>query len=174
MKFISLHIILISSFLSLNWVYLCDVQDILEPSHQLSCLYSKHHNLLPKSASPSKLYPKKETPVEVFVMTDLSTSLLRYLYSKTADTQHAYERGLYLQHLSKSVHSQNYIFELVDLYNAFEHRLSKLNNDILLPKPNDNLNWLLNENYSDNLTRNKTKTFIETKVAAMKLQGFNL
>jgi hypothetical protein len=44
----------------------------------------------------------------------------------------------------------------------------------LSPKLYDNLNYLSNVNSFGSLTFNKTKTFIETKVTAMKLQGFNL
>jgi hypothetical protein len=44
----------------------------------------------------------------------------------------------------------------------------------LSPIRYDNLNWLWNVSSYGSSTFNKTKTFIETKVTAIKLQGFNL
>jgi len=46
--------------------------------------------------------------------------------------------------------------------------------DIWSPKQCDSLNYLLNEKYFDIPSLNKFSTFMETKVTAMKLQGFNL
>jgi len=74
----------------------------------------------------------------------------------------------------KYVHSQNYISVLTNHDIDIEYPLLKLDNDILSPIQYDNLNCLLNVNSFGILSFNKTKTFIETKVTAMKLQGFNL
>ena len=46
-------------------------------------------------------------------------------------------------------------------------------NDISSPKLCDNLNYLLNGSSSDIRPFNITKIFIETKAAAIKLQGFS-
>ena len=92
----------------------------------------------------------------------------------TEGTLHAYEYDLYSPLLSKYEHSLNYISELANHDNGVEHRPVKQHIDISSPKLYGNSNWLSNENSSGNLTFNKTKTFIETKVTAIKLQGFNL
>ena len=89
------------------------------------------------------------------------------------ETQHAYGYDPYLQLPLKYEHSQSYISESIYHDNDVEYPLVKQHIDILLPKQYDNSNWLSNVNFYDNLTFNKTKTFIETKVTAMKLQGFN-
>jgi hypothetical protein len=107
-------------------------------------------------------------------MNDLSISLPKYLYSKMLDTQRAYEYDPCSQLLSKYVHFLNYISEPTNHDNGVEYLLVKQDNDILLPILNDNLNYLSNANSFGSLTYYKTKTFIETKVTAMKLQGFNL
>ena len=46
-------------------------------------------------------------------------------------------------------------------------------NDISLPIQYDKLNYLLYENFFYILPYNKFKIFIETKVTAISLQGFN-
>jgi hypothetical protein len=89
------------------------------------------------------------------------------------DTQHAYEHDLYLRLLSEYVHFHYHISELTSRDTFAANLLLKHDNDTLLPKLGDNLNYLLNVNSFDNQTFNKSKTFIETKVTAMKLQGFN-
>ena len=108
MKFFH-NITLISSCLFLNWAYPYGVQDILEPSHLLSCQYSKLHNPQPKNDDPSIVCSIWEIPVVVFVMNDLSISLPKHLYSTKADTQHAYECDPYSQLLLEYEHFQNYI-----------------------------------------------------------------
>ncbi len=90
------------------------------------------------------------------------------------DIQQASEYSLYSLLLSKYENSQNYISESVNHDNDNEYLLAKYNFDTSLPKRYDNLNCLLNVNSYDNLTFDKIKTFIETKVIAMKLQGFLL
>lgn len=173
MKFL-FNIILISSCLSPNWAYPCDVQGIPEPSHLLSFQYSKLHNLQPKNGDPNIVYPKMETLVVVIEMNDLSFSLPKYLYSKKVGIQCAYEYDLYLQLPSKYEHPPNYRFASTNLDNGAEDRLSERGNGTLSPIQYGNLNYLLNVNSFGALTFNKTKIFIETKVTAMKLQGFNL
>ena len=74
MKFF-LNITLISSCLLLNWAYPCDALDILEPSHLLSCQYSKLHNQQPKNGDPNIAYSVWEIPVAEAEMNVLSVSL---------------------------------------------------------------------------------------------------
>ena len=173
MKFF-LYITLISNCLFPNWAYPYDAQDILEPFHLLSFLYSKHHNLQPKRVDPNIAYSILGILAAKDEMSDLSVSLLIYLCSMKEDTQHAYEHDPYLQLLLEYVHFQNRIPVLTNPDNDAEYPLEEQNNDILSPKLDGNLNCLLNGNSCGNLTYNKTKTFIETKVTAMKLQGFKL
>lgn len=97
MKFF-LCVTLISSYLSLNWAYPYGVQDIPEPSHLLSYLYSTLRNQQPKDGDPSIACSILETPVVIFLMTDLSTSSPIHLYLRTGETQHAYEHDPCLQH----------------------------------------------------------------------------
>lgn len=173
MKFF-LNITLISSYLFLNWAYPCDAQDILEPSHLLFYQYSMHHNQQPKNDDPNIVCSALEIPVAKDEMSDPSTSLPEYLHSTREDTQRAYEYGLCSQHLSKYLHFQNYISESANHDIGVGGHHEERGNDILSPIQYDNSDCLSNENFFGGLTFNKIKTFIETKVTAMKLQGFNL
>ncbi len=174
MKFILSHIILISSCLSLYSVYPYGGLNTPEPFHLLFFLYSKLHNQQPKNAAPNTTYQEKETLFEAIEMTNLLASSLEHSNSVMEDIQRACEHDLYLQHLLIFERPQNYISEPKDPYSELEHPLSKPYNDILLPIQYDNSNSLLSVNSFGNLTLSKTKKFIETKVTAMKLQGFNL
>jgi len=104
----------------------------------------------------------------------LSTSLPIHLCSMTEDIQHACEHGLCSLRLSKYGHSPNYISGSTNHDIDVEGRLVKFGNDIWSPKLSGNSNCSLNANSFHNSPSNKIKTFIETKVTAMKLQGFNL
>ena len=172
MKFLK-DIIQVSSCLSQNLVDPCDAQDIPEPSHQLFCQCSTHHNRLPINDDPNNAYPKQEIPVEEDEMNDLSASLQERLYLMKEGTQHAYEYGPYSQLLSEYERSLNHISELIGHDNDVEGHLLEHHNDTWLPILYGNSDYLLNGNSYGNSTSSKTKTFIETKVAAMKLQGFN-
>ncbi len=173
MKFF-FSITLISSCLFLNLAYPCDAQDILEPSHLLSYQYSKLHNQLPKNGDPNIACLTWETPVAEAEMYDLSVSLPICLCSMKEDTPREYGHDPCLQHPLEYEHFQNYIFVLVNHDNDIEYHLVKRRNGILSPIQYDNSNCLSNENFFGSLPFNKTKTFIETKVTAIKLQGFNL
>lgn len=116
----------------------------------------------------------QETPLAIGGRNGLSVSSPNYLYSGTADIQHAYEHGPCSQRPSGYVHSPNRISVPANRDIDAEDRPSKHYNDILSPRLYDNLNCLLNVSSSDIRPFNKTKMFIETKVAAMKLQGFKL
>ena len=78
MKFF-LNITLISSCLLPNWAYPCDALDILEPSHLLSCQYSKLHNPQPKSGDPNIAYSAWEIPVAEAEMSVLSVFFTKML-----------------------------------------------------------------------------------------------
>ena len=173
MKFLR-SFILLSSFLSVSLAYPCDVQDIPEPSHQLFDQYSKLHIQQPKSVDPNTSFLTLEIPFGEDGKFDLSISLLTCSHSKRVDIQHAYECDLYLPHLSKYEHSHYHKFELASLGNGVEDLLEAHDNDTWLPTQYDNLDYLRNVNFCDILTYRKFKKFIETKVTAMELQGFNL
>ncbi len=172
MKFFK--VILISSFLSLNWTFPCDVQDTPEPFHLLYSQCSIRHNQLPRNDVPNTSYPTLEIPVEEVEKNDLSISLLGHLYLGMAGIQYAYAHDLYSLLLLIYERFPNHISELVNPDTESANHLSKRDNDTSLPTLYDNLNYLLNVNSFGILPFNKARIFIETKVTAMKLQGFNL
>ena len=159
---------------SLYWAYPYGVQDTPEPFHLLSYLCSKHHNLQPISDDPNIVCSTQKIPVVEAEMNDPLVSLPKYLYSMTEDTQHAYEYDLCLQLPLIFEHSQSYISVSTNLDIGAEHRHEELCIDTLWPIQYDNSNCLSNGYSFGSLTFYKTKTFIETKVTAIKLQGFNL
>ena len=176
MKFfiINFTLIALSNSLFLNWAYLYDVQDIPEPSHQLYFLYSKHQSQQPKNVSPNTSYPIQEIPAGEHEKNGLSISSQEYLHLMTVGIQCVYEYGLCLQLLSKFEHFHYRISESGYLDTFPERRPLIQDNGTLLPKQGGNLNYLLNVNCCGIVPFSKFKTFIETKVSAMKLQGFNL
>ena len=172
MKFFSL--ILISSFLSPNWACLYGVPDTPEPFHLLYSQYSKLHNLLPRNNDPNISCQVQETLAEEAGTSDLLVSLQEHLYLWTVDILYAYEYDPYLLLPLVFVHFPNHRFELTNLDTFAVNLLLEHDNDILSPKPGDNLNYLSCGNSFDTFPYDKANTFIETKVSAMKLQGFNL
>ena len=176
MKFfiIVLTLIALSNSLFLNWVYPYGVQDTLEPSHQLYYQYSKRQSLLPKNAFPNISSPILEIPVEEGGKNGLLISSQKYLGLMTEGILHACEYGRCLLPLSISEHFRYHIFGS-GYHDTFpEYHLLTQGVCTLLPIQYDNLNYLLNENCSGIEPFSKFKTFIETEVSAMKLQGFNL
>ena len=165
---------LISNCLFLNLACPYDVQDTPEPFHLLFCLYSKPHSLLPKNVAPNMSCPRLEILAEEVLRIALLTSLPLHLYSRMVDIQHAYECDPCSLPPSKSARSQHCISVSVNHDICAEYPLSKLYTGISSPILYDSLSCLLNENSSGILTFCKAKTFIETKVTAIKLQGFNL
>jgi hypothetical protein len=151
----------------------CGVQDILEPSHLLYYLCSKHRNLLPKNDDPNTSCSIPEIPVEAVVMNDPSVALPIHLCSTTGDTQYAYGYGPCLQLPSVYVHSQYYISEQEDRDSDVVYHPLTHDNDISSPKLCDMLDCLSYGNSDDILPYSKSKIFIETEVAAIKLQGLN-
>ena len=172
MKFFSL--ILISSFLSLNWVCLYGVPDTPEPSHLLCSQYSKLHNLQPRNDAPNISFQPQETLAEEALKSDLLVSLQEHLYLWTVDILYAYEYDLYLPLPLVFEHFPNHRFELTNLDTFVVNLLLEHGNDILSPKQGDNSNYLSCGYSFDTFPYDKANTFIETKVSAMKLQGFNL
>ncbi len=162
-----------SNSLFQHWVGLCDVQGTPEPFHLLSILYSKHHNQLPKSDDPNISFSTRETLFEACEKFYLSVSSLAHLCSEMVDTQHECEHDPYLQHLSKYEHFHYHISERSSLSFVFVDLLVIQDNDTSLPKPNELSFDLHYGSFFDIQPYCKSKTFIETKVAAMKLQGFN-
>jgi len=164
----------ISSCQSASSAYPCDAQDIPEPYHLLFFLYSKHNSQLPKSDDPNIAFEVLEIPFGEVGRSDPSISLQEHLYSMMEGTRYAYEYGLCSQHLSVFAHFQHYISEPTNPGNDVVRHQPKQHNGIWSTIPSDNSNYLSNVNSYDNPTFNKTKIFIETKVTAIKLQGFNL
>ena len=167
-------IILLSSFHA--WSLACpgDDPNIPEPFCQLCSPYSKHQSQLPKSDDPNISYPARETLAEEDERNDLSISLPEHLYSKRGHILYACEYDLCSQLLSKYGHSHYRIFEQGCPCNGFAGHPVKHDSGIWSPKLCGTTNGLSYENSCDSLPYNKSKTFIETKVTAIKLQGFNL
>lgn len=128
--FLNITLTLISSYLLVNRAYPCDAQDIPEPSHLLSCLYSKLHNHLPKSVCPNIAYSILGIPVEEAEKNDLSISSQEHLHLVREDIQHAYVHGLCLQPLLIYEHFQYYKSIPTNLNNALEYLLVEHHNDI--------------------------------------------
>ncbi len=163
----------ISNYLFQYSAFPDDVQDILAPFHQLYYLYSKLHNQLPKSDVPNIYASVAEIQFEVDEMYVPSIFLQENLYSTRQDIQHAYEHDLCSQLPLRFQRSHYYKFELSDHESFAEYRLAKLDSGISSPKQ-DELTFCLHYDLSfDTRSYCKTMKFIETKVAAMKLQGFN-
>ncbi len=144
MKFF-LNITLISSCLLPNWAYPCGALGILEPSHLLSCQYSKLHTPQPKNGDPNIAYLAWEIPVAEAEKSVLSVSLSKYLYLMKVDTQRAYGHDPYLQHLSEYGHFQNYISVSTNHDSGAGYLLEEHHNDTLSPILDGSLNCLLNE-----------------------------
>ncbi len=166
MKF-SIIIILISSCPIARSAYPDDVQGTLEPSHQLYCQCSIHHNLSPRSVDPSIFSSTPEIPIEDGGMCVLSFSSPDHLCSRMVDILHAYERDLYSLPLSIYEHSLNYRFVLSSPDIFAEYHLSEHGIYTWLPKLYGHSFDLLYENSYDIHSCCKSKKFIETKVPAI-------
>ncbi len=133
----------LSSSLMENSVSHDDVPNIPVPSHLLYSLYSILQILLPKNVGPSIAYLLQEIIAATSAMFFLLTFLPSHLYSKMANTQHAYERDPCLQLLSISSHSPNYISGLVSPYIVPVNPLLAHDTYISLPKLYEHLTCLL-------------------------------
>ena len=165
-------IIPISNHLTAYWVSADGVKDTVGQPHLLYYQYSKHHNLQPKSDDPNIVCAKQEIRPEDSGNYDLLTSLPNRLYSMMEDIRYVGEYDLYLLRLLEYGHSQNYILASKYHDNAFEYRLAKHDNDILLPKQYEHLNDLLYVNLYDIQPYNKYRKFIETESSCTKSAGF--
>ena len=159
MKFfiISFTLAALSNSLFLNWVYPYGVQGTPVPYRQLYFLYSKHQSQQTKNAFPNTFYSIQET-----------------LVGEAGKNVILISSQQYLQLLLIFEHFHYHIFESEYLGTFSGYRPLRQGNDTLLTKQCGNLNYLLNANWCDIEPFSKFKTFIETKVTAMKLQGFNL
>ena len=150
-----------------------DAQDTPEPSHRLYALYSRHHTLWTKSAVPNIVCVTQDIPVEDDEMCGLLTSLPKDSHSLREGILRACAHDPYLQLLSKFGHSHYCKSESTNLDSVPEYLPAKPGNDTSLPKQYGNSDCLQYESYDDIQTYRKDRKFIQTKVAAMKLQGFN-
>jgi len=165
---------LLSSFLFVSLAYPCDVQDTPEPFHLLCYPYSTHHNQLPKSVAPNTSSPTQGIPAVATLRFVLSISSQECLHSMMVDIQYAYECGHYSRPLLKYEHSHYHKSVLASHDIDVANLLGEHYNGTWLPTRYDNINYLWNGSFFDIQSSRKFKTFIETKVTAMKLQGFNL
>ena len=166
-------IILLSSFHGWSLVYPDDAQGILEPSHLLYYQYSIPRSQLPKNVFPNTSCQVLGIPVAKVLKTFPSISSPIGLLQAKENTQYACEYDPYLQPPLRCEHFHYCKFGLEYLDNEFANHLLKHDNGTLLPKLYGNSSDLLYVNSFYILPYNKTKTFIETKVSAMELQGFN-
>src|SRR5690606_35805175 len=110
----------------------------------------------------------------VDVMSGLSVSLPVRLCSKRVGIPHAYGYGPCSPPLSGYGRSQNHRSGPTGHDSGAEDHPSIYHSGTWSPKLYDNSNCLSNGNSCGFHSSHKTKTFIETKVTAMKLQGFTL
>jgi hypothetical protein len=172
MKFF--NIILISSYLLEHWASPYDAPETLAPSRLLYFQYSMLHSQLPKNADPNTSCPRQEILFEGIETCVPLTSLPNYLRSTMVDTLHEYEHDLYLQPPLIFVHSQNRISVLSDPCNASEYPPLIHDNDTWSPILYVLIVDLLNAISFYILPFSKSIKFLETKMPAIKLQGFNL
>jgi len=166
-------IIPLSNFQPENSAYPCDAPSIPVPFHQLYYLYSMPRIQLPRNACPNISFPIPGILSEVLWTFFLLSASLSYLYSVMEDIQCAYVRGLCLLHLSGSSHSHYYRSEQANRDIGTEHPLLAHDTDTWSPILCERLANLQYENSFAFLPYRKVRAFIETKVAAMKLRGFN-
>jgi hypothetical protein len=150
----------------------CDVRDTPERSRQLYFLYSRHHNRHPKSVGPNSASSRRETPTATYERYDLSTFSQVRLCSRTEDTLHAYEHGLYSLRLSGYEHSLRYIFGSTNHDSEPVHHPLRHGNDTWLSIPNGHSNDLLYGSFSEYFPYSKDRKFIETKSIRNEIAGF--
>ena len=163
----------ISSYPFQYWVYPGDVRDIPEPFRPLFDLYSMLYSRQPRNDDPNISVSDLETHFGEPVKFDLLTSSPDCSHSKTEDIQHVREHDPYLQHLLVFEHSHYCRFALSDLEFFVEYLPEEHGNDTSLPKQGEPTFYLHYSLSFDIQPYCKTMKFIETKVTAMKLQGFN-
>ena len=172
MKFLT-NIIQISSSLSPNLAGPCGAPNIPGPSHRLFYRYSRHHTQLPTNDGPGNVCPKQGTLAGEDATNGLSAFLQGRLCSTGEDIQHACGCGPCSPHPLVYGRSPNRTSGPKGPDSAVVGLPSAHRGDVWSPTLCGNSNYLSNGNSCGNPPFHKTKTFIETKVAAMKLQSFN-
>ena len=171
MKFF--HFIPLSNCPKGSSVSRCGVPNIPVPFHRLYFQYSILQTQPPRNVFPNIVSLLQEIPVAISLMFFLLASSLSRLCSKKVNILYACAHDPYLQLLLGSLHFPHYLFAPKDPCIELANPLSIHGNDTLLPKLYGHLTYLLYENSFDNLPYSKSKKFLETKVAAMELRGFN-
>ena len=164
----------VSSSFHYHWGNHCDAPSIPEPSYLKYFLYSILHSLSPKNVVPNIASLISEILFAIAEMSSLLIALPGYLYSTMEDTLHGYVHDPYSPPLLRCEHSHYYIPESPNPECVPGCPLTIQDNDILSPKLCGLSNYSHYEYPSCILPYSKGNMFIETKVAAMKLQGFNL
>ena len=154
-------------------VYPDDVQDIPEPSYLLYFPYSILHNLLPKNVGPNTFSLILKTPAVTSGMFCPLASLPNHLFLRMEGIPHECEYDPCLQLPSISAPSRHYISGLSNLYTFSVYHLSTHDNDTSSPTQYEHSTYLQYERSFYMHPYCKCRTFLETKVAAMKLRGFN-
>ena len=152
----------------------CDVPNTLVPSHRLCFRYSKLRIRSPRNGVPNIASLIPGILAVTLWMSFPLIALPSYLYSMMADIRYACARGPYLLLLLEFLHSHYYRFVPVNRDTEAEYPLLTHGNDTSLPRLCEHLANLQYENSFEYLPYSKFRTFIETKVAAIKLRGFNL
>jgi len=155
------------------WVSPDDVRDIPEPFHLLFDLCSMRHSQQPRNDVPNISASGLEIHFEESVKFDLLASSPKCSHSRMEGIQHGHEHDLYSQLPLRFERSHYYISELSNHGFVAEYRLEEHDNDTSLPKQDEQTFYLHYGLSFDNRPYCKSMKFIETKVAAMKLQGFN-
>jgi hypothetical protein len=156
-----------------NWAFPDDVQDTLEPFLQLSAQYSMLHIQLPRNDAPNISVSVEEIRFEEYAKFDLLTSSPSYSRLVMEDIQREHEHDPCSQLPLRFEHSHYCISELSNHGFVAGYRLVKHDNDTSSPIPDERTSCLHYGLSFDNQPYCKSMNFIETKVAAMKLQGFN-
>lgn len=172
MKFFD--IIPLSSFQLGSLAYLYDAPNIPVPFHRLYYPYSMRRTRLPRNGVPSIASLTPEILAGALLMSYPLISLPSYLYSTMVDILYACVHDPYSLPLLEFSHSHCYKFVPVNLDTESEHPLLEHGNDTWSPILYEHLANLQYENSFEYLPYRKFRAFIETKVAAMKLRGFNL
>ena len=163
----------ISNSPSLYWASLDDVQDIPEPFHRLFAQYSKLHIQQPRNDAPNISASEWGIHFEESVKCDLLTASPSYSHSTKVDIQYVREHDPYSQLPLESEHSLRCKSGLSNHAFVAEHLLGEHDNDTSSPKQDEPKVCLHYGLSCDIQPCCKAINFIETKVAAIKLQGFN-
>lgn len=124
------------------WACPDDVQDILEPFHPLSGLYSMLHNQQPRNGDPNISASVEEIQPEEFVMFDLLTSSLSYSHLEKVGIQRVHEHDPCSQHPSRFERSHCYKSELSNHVFFAEYLLEEHDNDIWSPIQDEQTSYL--------------------------------